>query len=272
MSPVGDWSKDESGIRQRLQELKEDGQLDGFESEANKVEGLLLSPDNIHVAIDALEQLEDRLKKKEEAHHKTLAPYQHELEIWTKQGFDTTGLSMMLVEKDADLRTIEKVFYRFEKMVERAVNMEKTLFEMSIPEFEVEIEAIREIMTDPARLGEVARRYHHLVQAITAFKKEQTRRKELGATVEKYQSMGYRVDNVLRASQKDLKTYEIGVSELEDAVVLLQDLEQRLDNLEAAGVRGDRIDYVRGIIKDTDRVAEIMDEIDRLERAQKGCE
>lgn len=266
---MGDWSKDEKGIRQRLQELKEEGQLDGFEPEANKIEGLLISPDNIHVAIDALEQLEDRIRKKEDAHRKTLAPYQHKLEIWAKQGFDTTGLSMMLVEKDADLKTIDKVFYRFEKMVERVVNMEKTLFEMSITEFEVEIESLREIMTDPSRLGEVARRYHHLVQAINSFKKEQARRKELWATLQRYQSLGYKVDNALKASRKDLKAYEMAVSEIEDTVVLLQDLEQRLDNLEAAGARGDRLDYVRGIIKDTDRLSEILDEVERLEKLSK---
>lgn len=264
--PVGDWSKDEKGIRQRLDELKEEGLLDGFEEEADKVVGLLLSPDNIHVSIDALEQLEEKIKKKEEAHRKTLAPYQHKLEIWTKQGFDTTGLSVMLVEEDADIKAIDKVFWRFEKMVERAVNMEKTLFELSVPEFEVEIEALREMMTDPARLGEVARRYHHLVQRINAFKKEQNRRKELRATVERYQSLGYKVDNALRAGRKDLRTYEEAVGELEDAVVLLENLEQRLDDLAAAGIWSDQVDYIRGIIKDPDRVYEIVDEVERLEK------
>lgn len=267
--PVGDWSKDESGIRQRLQELKEDGQLDGFESEANKVEGLLISPDNIHVAIDALEQLEERIRKKEDAHHKTLAPYQHKLEIWAKQGFDTAGLSVMLVEKDADLKTIDKVFYRFEKMVERVVNMEKVLFEMSVPEFEVEIESLRGIMTDPARLGEVARRYHHLVQRINAFKKEQSRRKELALIVDKYSSLGYKVDNALRASRKDLKAYETAVSELEDAIAILENAEERLDAIESS-VRGDQVDYLRAIIKDPDRVAEVVDIIDDLEKRARS--
>ena len=265
---MGDWSKDESGIRQRLDELKEDGELDGFEREADKVQGLLISPDNLHVAIDALEQLEEKIKLKDEAHRKTLAPYEHKLGIWTKQGFDTTGLSVMLVEKDTDIKTIDKVFWRFEKMVERVVNMEKTLFEMSTPEFEVEIEALREMMTDPARLGEVARRYHHLVQRISAFKKEQTRRKELDLTVQKYQGMGYRVDNALRAKSKDLQNYENAVAELEDAVVILEDLEERLNRIVASCGRNDRTDYLRDIIKDPERMSEAMDEVDRLEKGR----
>jgi len=264
---VSNWSKDESGIRQRLRELKEEGGLEGFEREADKVVGLLISPDNIHVAIDALEQLEEKLKKKDEAHRKTLSPYEHKLGIWTKQGFDTTGLSVMLVEKDTDMKTIDKVFYRFEKMVERVVNMEKTLFEMSIPEFEIEIEALREMMTDPARLGEVARRYHHLVLRINSFKKEKTRRKELDGTVLKYQSLGFKVDMALKAKSKDLQAYENTVAELEDAVVILEDLEERLNIIVSSFGRSDRTDYVRDIIKDPERMAEAMDEVDRLEKS-----
>jgi hypothetical protein len=264
---VSNWSKDEKGIRQRLEELKAEGQLEGFEREADKVQGLLLSPDNLHVSIDALEQLEEKINKKDVAHRKTLAPYEHKLGIWTKQGFDTTGLSVMLVEKDTDMKTIEKVFYRFEKMVERVVNMEKTLFEMSAPEFEVEIEALREMMTDPARLGEVARRYHHLVQRINAFKKEQIRRKELDNTVAKYQSVGYRVDMALKAKFKDLQAYENAVAELEDAVVILEDLVERLNRVVNSAGRSDRTDYVFEIIKDPERMAEAMDEVDRLEKS-----
>jgi len=265
---VSDWSKDESGIRQRLDELKEEGELEGFEREADKVQGLLNSPDNIHVAIDALEQLEERIKKKEDAHRKTLAPYEHKLGIWTKQGFDTTGLSVMLVEKDSDIKMIDKVFWRFEKMVERVVNIEKTLFEMSTPEFEVEIEALREMMTDPARLGEVARRYHHLVQRINAFKKEQTRRKELDGTVTRYQSVGYKVDIALKAKSKDLQTYENAVAELEDAVVILEELVDRLNRIVSENGRSDRTDYVFEIIKDPERMSEAMDEVDRLEKGR----
>jgi hypothetical protein len=266
--PVGNWSKDEGGIRQRLSELKEEGELEGFEREADKVQGLLISPDNIHVAIDALEQLEEKIKKKDVAHRKTLAPYEHKLGIWTKQGFDTTGLSVMLVEKDTDMKTIDKVFWRFEKMVERVVNIEKTLFEMETPQFEVDIEALREMMTAPARLGEVARRYHHLVQRINAFNKEQTRRKELDGTVIKYQSMGYRVDSALRAKSKDLQAYENAVAELEDAVVILEDLEERLNAILSSVGRSDRTDYLRDILKDPERMAEAMDEVDRLEKSR----
>jgi hypothetical protein len=78
--------------------------------------------------------------------------------------------------------------------------------------------------------------------------------------------MGYKVDMALKAKFKDLQTYENAVAELEDAVVILGELEDRLDSIVSSCGRSDRADYIRDIIKDPERMSEAMDEVDRLEK------
>jgi len=254
-------------VRQRLEELQREGKIGDLEREADKVEGLLISPDNFHIAAEALEELEGRIRNRDEAHEKELNPFRHKLDIWTKQGFETTGLAEVMAKEEKNVKDVDKLFWRFEKMVERVVNMEKDLLMLSIPEFEVEIEALRMIMIDPTRLGEVSRKYHHLVERINNFKKDTQRRRELTETIGRYKDMGYKVGPLQSMVEGDLRPLEITVSELEDSVIILQDMEQRLNNVDPSG-REDRIEYVRTLLYDPERLSDAMDEIESLERPQ----
>jgi hypothetical protein len=254
-------------IRQRLDGLKKSGKIGDLEREADKVEGLLLSPDNFHIALEALEELEAKIQKRDETHERELEPYRHKLDIWTRQGFDTTGLSEVMAKEEKNVKDVDKLFWRFEKMVERVVNMEKDLLMISIPEFEVEIESLRTVMTDPKRLGEFSRKYHHLVERINNFKKEAQRRRELTETIERYKDMGYKVDPLMSMVEGDLRSLEIAVSELEDSVIILQDMEQRLNNVDPSG-REERVEYVRTLLYDPERLSDAMDEVESLERPQ----
>lgn len=255
----------EQDIRDRLKELQDGGKLEGLEREADMVEGLLISPDNFYLAIEGLEELENKIKDRVNAHLDELRPYLYKMEIWTKQGFDTSGLATVLRQEHRDMDTVDKLFWRFEKMVERVVNMEKDLFRLSTPEFETEVEALRDIMTDPTRLGEVSRKYHHLVERINNFKREGQRRRELKETVDRFRDMGYKVD-YLPPFDGDLKQFEVAVSELEDATIILQDLEQSLTSIDPTG-REERIEFVRRLLYDPERLSEAMDEVEALERS-----
>lgn len=261
----GEYTKTPDDIRKRLSELKEAGKLEGLEREADKIDGLLHSPDNILIAIDGLEELEKKVRAREDAYVAELRPYLHKMEIWTKQGFDTSGLATVLRQEHRDMEAVDRLFWRFEKMVERVVNMEKELLQLSVPDYEVEIEALRELMTDPKRFGEVARRYHHLVHAIRAHKREGQRRGELRETIERYRDMGFKVDSVQTAFDGDLQSLEVAVSELEDAVIILQDLQSSLEDLDPTG-REERFEYVRRLLYNPEKVADAMDELDALER------
>jgi hypothetical protein len=89
----------------------------------------------------------------------------------------------------------------------------------------------------------------------------------LRETVENFSNMGYRVDPLLNMFEGDLKKLEVAVSELEDHVIILQDLEERLNNVDPSG-REERIEHARTLLYDPERIAEAIDEVEALERPQ----
>ncbi len=182
--------------------------------------------------------------------------------LWERMGFNVQGLRETLASGDAEPA---EVLTRFEDLVRRSVRLEAELVRLASGEFELEAEEIRSMVTDPRRLGEARRRVEYLKEWGRLHEKEEGRRGQLKNRIEKLAQEGYVVDPLRGKADGDLDALELALSEVEDAVVVLTDLTERLNGLDPTADPIRLID-TRRMLRDPSRVAEAMAEVEDLEK------
>ena len=186
----------------------------------------------------------------------------HKFDIWERQGFDVSGLRRLLQESPDSAGT---AIIRFEEVVQRLVNLEMELVRLDARGFETEIEELRGKVTDPKRLGEVARGVIHLRERVKAKERDERRRKEIGQVIADYEREGYRMESVRKVLDEPITDLELALSVFEDQVAIIKGMKSKLGPLKGKG-RDSEVEAIELMLFDIENIEEASEALDRLEK------
>jgi hypothetical protein len=186
----------------------------------------------------------------------------HKLDIWERQGFDVSGLRRLLQESPESAGT---AILRFEEVVQRLVNLETELVRLDARGFETEVEELRSKVTDPKRLGEVARGVIHLRERVKAKERDGRRRREITDVIAGYEREGFKMESVRKSLDGPITDLELKLSVFEDQVAIIKGIKARLGPLKGKG-RDSEVEAIELMLFDIDNIEEASEALDRLEK------